>query len=803
MVENYIVEEAIEFYSEFIAGVSSIRLNSSVIKKNSNVDRALSASFFITSSKEQLDQAHLYVIQNVNDVLPYVEQQMESLRKLNSGKARSKKWIQEKHNHSSSRWLSTQVALALKVPKNFITPSLRWIAHRPFSDVATYSGYKINGYYYHTKRRDDIRRVQNSGVSITATTMQVSSSKDKNPVMSDMTSRVKVDELGFNIVDFKCIGHKSHSFILATQAKQVFYVQDSANPEWSVVLTSPQRTIEEDFFEDEIGDMLQECGYETIKRMPNVDTPNETDDTNSTYIRHDCEGRWVEKVRNITAIFMMEDSSEDEREMLPEVRKKSFVPRGPTTMSEFASVRNSGQKLLIQFNEHGQPFGATSKKMQSYIGVCVRQQISITYNSWKEVSNELKDKIYDCISMSFDLQPNAKHSILMSASRKFRTFKTTLTQKYILPSKNQPSLLQFPPKIFSHINQEDWESFVDARLSEKWEKITHDVSYRSTLWKESRKGRNNDYFDDVTQDCASRIDELVATHKNEDILIDTLGFKEHGGRVRGVGGFVSQSQYFNTVKGKEKMITPQVEICHKEEDDSRYKSDKKRSNHSRSSIGSINRDLDADEDTPSNKGLEGTPCQLSIGSINNIVAVAMIVEDNIGCPNVKVLVDVVTGENLTIPNPVKEKIETLNQALAREDLLHYYGMVEIGYMCIVAYITQFSLDVACYRSRENCVYVLDSLRSKVNEDIHGVINVVEDMASETRSTTLSINSKMETCKVPSSIGFCRVWVLRAKYIHEIFNTKNAYRQEEIEEVRTKWATFVFIIGLPWRAGCIV
>ena len=73
MVENYIVEEAIEFCSEFIAGVSSIGLNSSVIKKNSNVDRALSASSFIRPSKEQLDQAHLYVIQNVNDVLPYVE----------------------------------------------------------------------------------------------------------------------------------------------------------------------------------------------------------------------------------------------------------------------------------------------------------------------------------------------------------------------------------------------------------------------------------------------------------------------------------------------------------------------------------------------------------------------------------------------------------------------------------------------------------------------------------------------------------------------------------------------------------
>ncbi|KAA0033239.1 uncharacterized protein E5676_scaffold590G00090 [Cucumis melo var. makuwa] len=359
------------------------------------------------------------------------------------------------------------VALDLKVPKNSITPSLRWIAHGPSIDVATYSRYMINGYYYHRKRRDDIRGVQNSGVSITATTMQVSSSKDKNPVISG----VKVDELGFTILDLKR------------------------------VLTSPQRTIEEDFFEDEIGDMLQECGYGTIQRMPNVDTPNEIDDTTSTYIRHDCEGRWVEKVRNITAIFMMEDSSEDEREML----------------------------------------------------------------------------------------------------------------------------LEFPPKIYSHINEEDWELFVDARLSEELEDYSRIQRKRrlKCVYNHhmSRKGYAN---------LVDELDELVATHKNEDILTDALGSKEHDGLVR-------------------------------EEGDSRCKSDKKRSNHSRSSIGSINIDLDVDEDlvnTPSNKGVE-----LSIGSINNIVVVATVVEDNIGCPSVKVLVDVVTGENLTILNPVNRKIETLNQAL--------------------------------------------------------------------------------------------------------------------------------------------
>ncbi|KAL4028338.1 hypothetical protein IC575_011531 [Cucumis melo] len=289
----------------------------------------------------------------------------------------------------------------------------------------------------------------------------------------------------------------------------------------------------------------------------------------------------------------MEDSSEDEREMLPEVRKKSFVPRGPTTMSELALVRNSGQKLPIQFNEHGQPVGATSKK-QSYIGVCVRQQIPITYNSWKEIPNELKDKIYDCISMSFDLQPNAKHSILMSASRKFRTFKT------------------------------------------------------------------------------------LVEHSTRKDVVYSLNYTDVNGIIK----------------------------------------------------------------------------LLNRHAMNNMEDVDM------------------------IRIPMNELIFGSDKFvyLAREDLLHYCGMVEIGYMCILAYIT-FHWMLHVIDLRENCVYVLDSLRSKVNEDIHGIINVVEDMASETRSTTLSINSKMETCK---------------GNLHLQFNTKNAYRQEEIDEIRTEWRLLLAI-----------
>ena len=52
--------------------------------------------------------------------------------------------------------------------------------------------------------------------------------------------------------------------------------------------------------------------------------------------------------------------SEDKRQMLQEVRNRSFVSRGPTTMFELASVRTSRQQLPIQFNEHRQPIRATS-----------------------------------------------------------------------------------------------------------------------------------------------------------------------------------------------------------------------------------------------------------------------------------------------------------------------------------------------------------------------------------------------------------------------------------------------------------
>ncbi|RVW84608.1 hypothetical protein CK203_048116 [Vitis vinifera] len=155
----------------------------------------------------------------------------------------------------------------------------KWIAHGPSHYVTKYHGYVINGCRYHTKERDDLRATQNSGVSIVASTMQIASAKDQNPVFGELCfygiiteiwdldytmfrisifkcdwvdnkNGIKVDDLGFTLVDFNKIAHKSDPFILTSQAKQVFYVQDQLDPRWSVVLSTPQK----DFLDMEGGE---------------------------------------------------------------------------------------------------------------------------------------------------------------------------------------------------------------------------------------------------------------------------------------------------------------------------------------------------------------------------------------------------------------------------------------------------------------------------------------------------------------------------------------------------------------------
>ncbi|KAA0033158.1 transposase [Cucumis melo var. makuwa] len=235
---------------------------------------------------------------------------MKALQLQYQNKSKNQKWLQEEHNQTFIHWLREEVSTELEVGNSGVSDNFRWIAHGLHPFVIRYSGYAINGCRYHTKSCENDRSVQNSGVSLVAKTMQVSSSKDKNPVIRDMSfygviqeiwelnyntfnvpvfkydwvqnsGGVRIDELGYTLVDLNRVGHKSDSFILASQAKQVFYVEHPSDVTWSVVLTPPQREFEDRYNDDELDDTILRCEG-MPNDMPDVNLNNDLDENIST-----------------------------------------------------------------------------------------------------------------------------------------------------------------------------------------------------------------------------------------------------------------------------------------------------------------------------------------------------------------------------------------------------------------------------------------------------------------------------------------------------------------------------------------
>ena len=87
------------------------------------------------------------------------------------------------------------------------------------------------------------------------------------------------------------MAYKSDSFILASQAKQVFYLQDQLEPRWSIVLSH------KGFLHIEGVDDLIEVPLEhhpSISAIPKIYSFDDMDDSQAICMREDSEGIWIE-----------------------------------------------------------------------------------------------------------------------------------------------------------------------------------------------------------------------------------------------------------------------------------------------------------------------------------------------------------------------------------------------------------------------------------------------------------------------------------------------------------------------------
>ncbi|XP_052299096.1 uncharacterized protein LOC102608724 isoform X2 [Citrus sinensis] len=158
------------------------------------------------------------------------------------------------------------------------------------------------------------------GVTLIAETEQIASAKDKNPIFGEMPyygvikeiwvldyhmiqipifkcdwveshSGVKVDELGTILVDLNRIGHKSDRFILASQAKQVFYVTDQLDPRWSVVRFTAEKVYMHPQRDMDLGHNVELHPFP--KMMPNLENFEKGEKDSKNYKRGDGEKIWI------------------------------------------------------------------------------------------------------------------------------------------------------------------------------------------------------------------------------------------------------------------------------------------------------------------------------------------------------------------------------------------------------------------------------------------------------------------------------------------------------------------------------
>ncbi|XP_027364391.1 uncharacterized protein LOC113871494 [Abrus precatorius] len=268
IIERYIAEEAIEFCTEYMSQAESIGIPKTR-HEGRTAGKGTIGIKLKSMMREEVLQAHLYILNNTDEVLPYLNAHKD-LVKTNNPRM-PEKWVLNEHNKTFIEWFKVNVGTDLSVSE-----TLQRLAQGPNFDVFTFCGYDINNYSFYTKAQDDKSTMQNSRVMIVAQSMHFSTKNDNNLITASMwyfgviediwevdygpfrvpifkckwvdsNSGVKIDELGFTLVDLNKVGHKEEPFIMAFQVKQVFYVTDPSNKRSSIVLQGRSNNVNEEF----------------------------------------------------------------------------------------------------------------------------------------------------------------------------------------------------------------------------------------------------------------------------------------------------------------------------------------------------------------------------------------------------------------------------------------------------------------------------------------------------------------------------------------------------------------------------
>ena len=119
----------------------------------------------VSKDREELLQAHLYILNNIDEVMFYLSAHKVIVKENNP--RQSEKWHLMEHNRTFMPWFKSKVW-----KDSQCSETLMWLANGLKFDVICCTCYEINNCICYLKSLDDKSTVQNSGVSLEAELLQ-------------------------------------------------------------------------------------------------------------------------------------------------------------------------------------------------------------------------------------------------------------------------------------------------------------------------------------------------------------------------------------------------------------------------------------------------------------------------------------------------------------------------------------------------------------------------------------------------------------------------------------------------------
>ena len=145
--------------------------------------------------------------------------------------------------------------------------------------------------------------------------------------------------------------------------------------------------------------------------------------------------------------------------------------RGMSTMPRVVKRKLQKLRPIVEYNKRGKGIGQAHSEMQSYIGVLARSRVPLVDMKWAQIPKDIKEQIWEAVDIAFVVGQGGKNSVLASAAKKWKDFKSTLTRHYILPYTNDRERLSQPPETYKFIEKAQWDAFVASRLSKDFESV--------------------------------------------------------------------------------------------------------------------------------------------------------------------------------------------------------------------------------------------------------------------------------------------------------------------------------------------